>query len=416
MNDGQSIHKLIVRFRARLRFGAAVERGLSMLPWGGFAALLLMVAAKLCGLRFGIAAFSFTALPIAFLAGAIAGWRRSFCSPYFAAKQLDQRLGLRDRLANAYHLLAQDPQRLTPLAALAVEDGLNAARGVKLNATAIRWSRRATYGLVLTFLSAGCLWMLYPSKNVPADQAVAVEKQNEMLQMIQGLQNLPGISAEQHDEIKKMLETMNISEDEMKKMTSADLLRLINAKGIEYKGGGGAKAFEAMKNVLADLEEIRRQHEEFERKNKEAYQFVLADGQKVTGVRIATQAPNEQIVRDRMQRAMGIKTAAESEELEQLQRQTELSAANSKSARGKVGLKNNSAVIDSSALLSTDEKYRKDRDSAIDDPRSEAATRVKKANQDLLNREIEKGDIPPATADKLKNWIRLESGQTGPRP
>ena len=73
-------------------------------------------------------------------------------------------------------------------------------------------------------------------------------------------------------------------------------------------------------------------------------------------------------------------------------------------------------AIDSSALLATDEKYRKDRDNAIDDPRGEAAMRVKKANQDLLNREIEKGEIPAATADKLKNWIRLESARTEPRP
>ncbi len=413
MDDLNTITNLIARFRRRLTFAEAIRAGLSAILWGGVAASILIVAAKVCGLSRGVAAFSFCAIPAAFLVGLAMGWKHSFRSPYAAAKLLDKHLGLNDRLANAHYFLLKDQGKAgrSSLAALAIQDGLNAARNAKLGRIPnLLWPRSATLGLLISAVCVGWLYLLYPPHIVPTEQAVTQETQNEMLNMIQGLQDLPGVSAEQKDDIKKMLESMNISEAEMKKMTSADLMRLISAKGIDYKGGGGATAFEAMKNAVADLDQIRQQHDEFERKNKESYQFVLANGQKVTGVRIATQAPTEQIVRDRVQRSMGIKAAVESEELEQLQRQTELSAANTKAARGKIGLKTTAVAIDASALLATDEKYQKDRDTAIDDPKSEAALRVKRANQDLLNREIEKGDIPSATAEKLKNWMRLESG------
>jgi hypothetical protein len=343
------------------------------------------------------------------------GWKRSSRSTYAAAKLLDKQLGLHDRLANAHYFLTQEigNSGRSPLAELAIQDGLTAARGAKLGRISNPlWTRYATLGLLLSAAGVGLLQLLYPSRIVPADQAVTQETQTQMLSMLQGLQDLPGVTAEQKDDIKKTLEAMNISEADMKKMTSADLMRMISAKGITYKGGSGAAAFEAMKNAVADLDQIRQQHDEFERKNKEAYQFVLANGQKVTGVRIATQVPTEQIVRDRVQKAMGVKAAVESEELEQLQRQTELSAATARAARGKIGLKTNAVAIDASALLATDQKYQKDRDAAIDDPRSDAALRVKRAQQDLLNRELEKGDIPAGQAEKLKNWMRLESAGT----
>ncbi len=409
------ITDLVARFRRRLTIAEAVRAGFSALFWGSIAALVLILAAKIGGLSKGTAALSFYAIPAAFLAGLFIGWKRSSRSIYSAAKLLDKQLGLHDRLTNALYFLTQSASSSgrSPLAELAIQDGLVAARGAKLGRDGKPlWTQRATRGLFITGACVGCLRLLYPTRIVPAEQAVARETQTEMLSMLQGLQDLPGVSAEQKDDIKKMLEAMNISEAEMKKMTSADLMRKISEKGINYKGGNGAAAFEAMKNAVADLDQIRQQHDEFERKNKEAYQFVLANGQKVTGVRIATQVPTEQIVRDRVQKAMGVKAAVESDELEQLQRQTELSAANANAARGKIGLKTNAVSIDASALLVTDEKYQKDRDAAIDDPKSDAALRVKRAQQDLLNRELEKGDIPAGQVDKLKNWMRLESGRT----
>jgi hypothetical protein len=323
---------------------------------------------------------------------------------------LDAHLKLNDRLANAHYFLLQKADSRSPLAALAIEDGLKAAREAKLGTfSTVGWPKRATYGLVLSAAGAAWLFVLYPTVTLPADQVVTQETQNEMRNMMQGFQNMPGMSEEQKNEIKDILEKLNISEDEMKKMTSADLMRMISAKGIEYKGGGGAKAFEAMKDAIADLDQIRRQSEEFERKNKEGYQIVLSNGQKVSGVRIATQPPSEQIVRDRVRMSMGIKAASESEELEQLQKQSEMVAQKAGAVRSQMGLKGNPAMkVDSEALLATDDKYKKDRDTAIDDPKSEAAMRVKKANRDLINRQLEKGEIPPERAEFLKNWERLE--------
>jgi hypothetical protein len=411
MEDSRPLHQLIQRFRSRLAFGGAIKMALNALLWGALAALLLMSILKCGGISRRGAMIAFAAIPVALIAGAIAGWRRSTCSSYAAAKQLDKHLKLNDRLANTFYFLSQDATRRSPLAELAIVDGLNAARTARLGAfTTFQWTRRATYGVLASVLCAGWLYLLYPPANIPTELAVAQETQEEMKGIVMGLKDLPGASEEQKDAVKKMLETMNISEEDMNKMTRADLMRLISAKGIDYKGGNGKAGFEAMKNAIGELDSIRQQREDIDKKNKELFQIQLANGQKVTGVRIATQAPSEKIVCDRIQMSLGIKQVSESDELDQLQKQTELAAENAKTMRSKIGLKNNAnAKVDASALLATDEKYQKDRDEAIKDPNSDAAVRVKKAQRDILQREIEKGDIPSGTAEKLKNWMRLDN-------
>ncbi len=411
MNDPRALQQLISRFRSRLAFGGAVQAALKALIWGAVAVLMLMLILKCAGFSKRVALISFAAIPVAVLAGGISGWRRSRCSPYSAAKQLDKHLQLNDRLANTFYFLSQDPAKRSPLAELAIADGLNTARNAKLGAfTAFRWTRRATYGVLASLLCAGWIFLLYPPSVIPAELAVAQDTQDEMKGIIKGLKDLPGVSAEQKDEIKKMLDTLNISEDDMNKMTRADLMRMISAKGIDYKGGTGkAAAFEAMKNAIGELDAIRQQRDEIEKKNKEAFQIQLANGQKITGVRISTSAPSEKIVCERIQSSIGIKQASESDELEQLQKQTALAAENAKTMRTKIGLKTSATTkVDENALLATNEKYQKDRDDAIKDPNSEAAVRVKKAQRDIIQGELDKGDIPAGTAEKLKNWMRLD--------
>ena len=113
MSDVLIIHNLINRYKRRLRIGAAIRRGLSMLVWGAVAALLLIATAKLLGFKFGFAAFSFFAIPVALAVGCFRGWKRAFCTDYAAVKQLDRQLGFHDRLANAHYFLTLPPERRT---------------------------------------------------------------------------------------------------------------------------------------------------------------------------------------------------------------------------------------------------------------------------------------------------------------
>ena len=411
MEDHRALHQLINRFRSRLAFGGAIQAALKALLWGALAALLSILIMKLSGFSQRAAFSAFAAIPIALLIGAIAGWRRAHCSPYSAAKQLDKHLRLNDRLANTFYFLQQDPAKRSALADLAIADGLAAARNAKLGAfTAFRWTRRATYGVLASLLCAGWIYLLYPPTMTAVELAAAQDTQEEMKDIIKGLKDLPGASAEQKDEIKKMLDTLNISDDELKKMTSADVMRMISAKGIDYKGGNGkAAAFEAMKNAMGELASMREQKEAIDKKNKEEFSILLANGQKVTGSRIRTAAPDEKIVRENIEAKVGIKKDSESDELKQLQKESALVAENAKAMRSKIGLKSGAVTkVDESALLATNEKYQKDRDEAIKDPNSEAAIRVKKAQRDILQGELEKGDIPSGTAEKLKNWMRLD--------
>jgi hypothetical protein len=409
VDDTRSLYQLIHRSRRRTALSAAIKSAMNMVVWGAVAALLLLICIKIVGLSRNMALIAFAAIPVSVIAGFIRGWKHSFCSDYAAAKQLDRELKLHDRLANTFYFLSQDASKRSPLAELAIADGLNAARTAKLGAMPkLQWTRHATYGVLASLLCAGAVFFINPPTIIPPDQAIAKETQEENKEMIKGFQDLPGATAEQKDDIKKMLDSLNISEDEMSKMTKADLMRRISSKVGEYKGGN-AKGFEMLQGAIGELDAIRVQQAEIEKKNKEAYSFKGSDGKTLAITRIQTKAPNESVVRSRIEASMGIKQAGESEDLIEMQNRTDLLEKESKKARGAVGLKQKTTgTVDTGALLATDEKYKKDRDEAITDPNGAAAARVKAMQRDVMRREIEKGDLPEATAEALKNLMSLE--------
>lgn len=407
--ESAALRALITRYRRRLTVAASLRAGLNALLWGALAAIVLAILCKLAGVSRLAAACTLLCVPVSSIAGVICTSRRNRLSDYKAAKLLDAGCKLNDRLSSAFWLLEQKDLQMSPFVTLAIHDGLAAAQTVQLGSAGFAWTRRFTLGAAMCVLAAVWGHLLYPPLVIPPEQAVAQQTQQDLQKMLRGLGSLPGISDEQKEDFKKLLEELNISEEEMNKMSQADIMRLLNEKGIKYKGGQKASAFEAVKNAMADLEFQKQMAAEIEKKNNEEYPIALANGGTLKATRLKTEAPNEQVMRAQLQQALGVKGPSDSEELDELQRQEELVAENARKARSKIGLRNDPAAqIDTQALLATNEQFRKDTEEAIADPNGAAAKRVKNAYKEILKREIEKGEIPAAKAEKLQHLMRME--------
>ncbi|HEY3322831.1 MAG TPA: hypothetical protein VGP72_20420 [Planctomycetota bacterium] len=405
-----ALFSLIASYRRRLLLAATLAGGLSALPWGAAAAMAAILILKVAGAGKSLALLGLIAIPLAFIIGAALAMRAKHYSDDQAAKLLDHQLGYSDRIANAFYLLKHAGPHPSPFVTLAIRDGMAAAEEIKLGTLGgFRWPRRGTWGVAACVLALSSCRLLYPPVVLTTEQAVAQASQEEMRKMLRGLGDLPGLSDEQKEDFKKLLEDLNISEEEMSKMSQADIMRLLNEKGITYKGGQKAKAFETVKNAMADLEFQKQLAAEIEQKNKEDYQIALSTGEKMKATRIKTDVPDEKIARARLQSSLGVAAPSESEELDRLQRQEELASENAKKARSKIGLKNNpGAKVDASALLQTSEQFQKETEAAIADPSSAAAKRVRSAHKEILKKEIEKGEIPAGTAEKLQHLMQME--------
>lgn len=409
MANVETLQALIGGYRRKLVWTRALMRGLEFLVWGALAALSLALFFRLTGLEraAGLATVSF--LPLALVAGFVLGWRRSACSDYQAAKLIDARLGHGDRLANALYWLKQPPARRNAFVELAIKEGLEATKNASSKVyPAFAWTRQARLGLGMACFASIFLIMLFPAKIIPPEEAVSAEAAEQMQKIFKSLGELSSKDGADDKHMKELLEQLNISEEDMSKMTQAEIMRMLNEKGIQFKGGEKAKAVEAIKGALAQIDLIKQQMAEIEKKNNTAYAIKTKDGAQISGSRIKTVVTDENILLDRVKRAAGMKED-ESAILADLERESEAARQRGKEVRGKAGLaKEVSYSVDPQAALKADERFQNDVREAIKDPNGEAAQRVKKAYLDLARKDLEKGDIPSGAADKMLKWMRSQ--------
>ncbi|MBI3829764.1 MAG: hypothetical protein HY291_09620 [Planctomycetes bacterium] len=409
MSNPQALQALIRRYRTRLAVSGALNQALAALLWGALGAIVLAAVFRIAGVPRMAGLFTTLALPLGFVAGAVHGWRRSAFSDYKVAKMLDARIGHGDRLANAVYWQEQPAERRSVFVELAIREGLDAAQNANPGLRpAVALPRQAKLGMALSLLALGWVYLLFPPHVVPAEEAVSEETAAEMQKIFKGLGELSSKDGEDGQKIKKLLEEMNISEDDMSRMTQAEIMRMLNEKGIQFKGGEKAKAFEAVKGALAQIDLIKQQMAEIEKKNNSAYSIKTKDGKEIGGTRIKTTMTDESILLEKVKQAAGIKQD-ESAILADLERESDEARKRAKEVRGQVGLqKEVSYTVDPQAVLKADERFQNDVRDAIKDPNGEAAQRVKKAYVDLAKKEIENGSIPPGTADKMLKWVKAQ--------
>ena len=407
-DDLRRLRSFIRDYSRRLAAIGSLRAGLTGLFYGAIMALIVALVVWMAGAprQAGLALLGM--LPLAAAGGCIWGWRRNRQNDYRAAQLIDSELGKGDRISSAWFLVSNGTHDNNPFAVLAIRDGLEAARDaagrIRPRETSMR---RTLYALLMACLCIASVLLLFPSRVIPPEEAVSAETAGKMQRMIKSLTQGPSASGRNDTQMKELLEQLNISAEDMAKMTQADVMRMLNEKGIKVGANTDkAKAIEAIKSTLADMELINRKMAEIEKRNNSAYSIKTKDGSQISGARIKTVLTDEAMVIAKLKQAVGLQEN-DSEITAEMDRERKEAQQRAKDARGKAGLQADvQYTFDASKMLKSDERFQNDVRAAVSDPTSEAAQRVKKAYKDLARKDLEKGDIPAGAADKMMKWIQ----------
>jgi hypothetical protein len=407
-DDLRRLNSVIRAYSRRLAIRGALLAGMTGLLYGALSAIVIALILWMIGVPRAAGLGMLGLLPISMLAGCILGWRRSHPGDYRTAKLLDSELKKGDRISSAWFLLSSDSDADNPFNALAIREGLEAAREASGRVSPSGASLRPAFSsLVCAALCVVCILKLFPARVIPPEEAVSAETAGKMQRMMKTLAQATSGNGKDDTQMKELLEQLNINADDMAKMTQADVMRMLNEKGIKVGASGDkAKAIEAIKSTLADMELINKKMAEIEKRNNSAYGIKTKDGSQISGARIKTTVTDESIVIAKLKQAAGLQEN-DSEITAEMERERKDAQQRAKDARSKAGLQTDVAyTVDASKMLKSDEKFQNDVREAVSDPTSEAAQRVKKAYKDLARKDLEKGDVPAGAADKMLKWIQ----------
>ena len=407
-DDLRRLNSVIRAYSRRLAVRGAVRAGMTGLLYGAIATTLIALILWAIGVPRVAGLVTLGVLPVSAIAGFILGWRRSHPGDYRTAKLLDSELGKGDRISSAWFFLSSETETDNPFTALAIREGLEAARQVSGRVRPGGASLRPAFAALISGgLCVVWVLMLFPARVIPPEEAVSADTASKMQRMMKTLSQASSGNGKDDTQMKELLEQLNINADDMAKMTQADVMRMLNEKGIQVSASGDkAKAIEAIKSTLADMELINKKMAEIEKRNNSAYGIKTKDGSQISGSRIKTTVTDESIVMAKLKQAAGLQ-ANDSEITAEMERERKDAQQRAKDARSKAGLQTDVAyTVDASKMLKNDEKFQNDVREAVSDPNSEAAQRVKKAYKDLARKDLEKGDVPPGAADKMLKWIQ----------
>ena len=407
-DDLRRLNSVIRAYSRRLAIRGSLRAAMKGLIYSAIAAIILSLLLWMIGVSrvAGLAVLSL--LPLSAFGGFILGWRRSSQTDYCAAKLIDSELGRGDRISSAWFLLSNNADDDNPFAALAIRDGLDAAREAAGRIRPSSASLRPAFSAILASgLCIAWVLLLFPARVIPPEEAVSAETAGKMQRMLKTLSQASSGNGKDDTQMKELLEQLNINADDMAKMTQADVMRMLNEKGIQVGNSGDkAKAIEAIKSTLADMELINKKMAEIEKRNNSAYGIKTKDGSQISGSRIKTVVTDEAMVIAKLKSAAGLQEN-DSEITAEMEREQKEAQQRAKDARCKAGLQTDvQYTVDASKMLKSDERFQNDVREAVSDPTSEAAQRVKKAYKDLARKDLEKGDVPPGAADKMLKWIQ----------
>jgi len=405
-DEFRRLTSVIRAYSRRLAIYGSLRTTMSGLLISALAAVLLSLALWAVGAPRASGLAVLALLPLGAVVGCILGWRRNCQSDYRAAKMIDAELGHGDRISSAWFLLSENSTADNPFAELAIRDGLEAAKSATRVRPRLSSMRPTLFAIIATGICTAWVCVLFPARVIPPEEAVSAETAGKMQRMIKTLALATGGNGKDDTQMKELLEQLNMNADDMAKMTQADVMRMLNEKGIQVGGGDKAKAIEAIKSTLADMELINKKMAEIEKRNNSAYGIKTKDGSQISGSRIKTVVTDEAMVIAKLKQAAGLQ-ANDSEITAEMEREQKEAQLRAKDARGKAGLQTDvQYTVDASKMLKSDERFQNDVREAVSDPTSEAATRVKKAYKDLARKDLEKGDVPPGAADKMLKWIQ----------
>ncbi|MFB3893065.1 MAG: hypothetical protein ACE15C_13690 [Phycisphaerae bacterium] len=397
---------------------------------GAIAAALAVVIARLAGMPGGPAWWLLLIAPGAGVAGTI--WRkaRGTAVPdgYRVAKQIDDRLKLKDRLAGGYDLLrsARAPGGLerTAFTALILKDAAAAAdEARRAMRAAVRLPRGLVPGLLCLALSAAISAFLLPGSQRQGTGAEISSQQREQVRafndslarMAESIKAIEGLDDKQAKEMLDALRSVQISEDELKKMSQADIIRRLrdaNAKLKLPEGAQGAalrQAIEDKNRAIAEMEQVQKQLEEIAAINSRQAVIDLGDGRTAAAANIKLESSDLQI-----DQAIAAAAAGPGEAEQEYQKRIAAADARAKAEReaikkflAKTGTEDvpPAEAQKLAQMMASDAEFQGKVMEAIKDPSGKKLAAMREIYRRQLDREFEKENIPRGLRQQLNTYL-----------
>jgi hypothetical protein len=408
--------------------GAMVRQGRIARAARGFAvgsvvAAVAIVAARFAGWSVPQVSWLLLIAPIGALVGLVLSRAAKTPDVYGVAKQIDQQLGLKDRLAGGYDLLRQG--RLGELGAfgrLIVQDALAAVEEAR---RAYRPHKRLPLAIPM---GVGCLAVvmgivaLLPQWGSAAESAAISAQQrqqaqalnNSLASMAEAIKGLEGVDEKQQEAMLEALRQVQISEEDLKNMSRADIIRRLRDASSTIKlpeGTQGAAVRQAMEDKLravAEMEQVQKQLAQIEQLNARSAAIDLGSGNKAVALNITLESSDLQI-----DKAVAVAASKAGEAEQDYQNRLASAEARAKSqrdaikkflARGGDDIPHAEAQKLASMMASDAEFQGKVMD-AIKDPSGKKLDDMRTIYRRQLQRELEKENIPRGLRQQLSTYL-----------
>jgi len=353
--------------------------------------------------------------------GAFIG-RSAVADPYAIAKRIDTQLDLKDRLAGGYDLLRRvrsgDAPPPTPFTALVLADAAAAAEEA---AGALRMPLRLPRGLptgVLCLALAAALSLLAlpgatetdGSRPISREQRAQVQALSDLVDTIKALE---GLDEEQKQALVEALGNIQFDEDELQKMSRADIIRRLKEAGAKIPEGVARaavrRAIEDKVRAIAEQEQIEQQLAEIEAINRREARIDLGDGRTTSAVNIKLESSDLKI-----DQAIAAAAARPGEGEREYQRRVAAAEARARAEREKIRkflartLAKDLPATDAqklTALLASDAEFQEKVMAAIRDPDSKQFDVMREIYRRQLEREFERENIPRGLRQQLSTYL-----------
>ena len=419
-----AVEAVVRRARASLVFRGRLASAARGFFWGSLAASCACLIARLAGLSAGRASW----LLLIALAGAILGAllrRQSVPDEYRIAKGLDDRLGLKDRLAGGYDLARRfrSEGRLpeTPFTGLILRDAASAAdaAGASLGAR-FAIPPGAVAGLVFLAAASALLFWGLPGPGgaggVSRAQREQVREFNKSLaDMAEKIKAIEGLDDKQQKAMLDALVGIEISEDDLKKMSRADLIRRLREADAKIKLPEGVasaafrRAIEDHERAVEEMDQVRKQLDEIEAINRRTAVIDLGEGRTASAANIKLESSDLQI-----DRAIAAAIAKPGEG--ELEYQKRVAAAEARAKAEREAIKRfltktvaqqmpEADVTKLAAMMANDSEFQAKVMEAIKDPNGKSFEAMRAIYRRQLEREFEKENIPRGLRQQLSTYL-----------
>ncbi len=420
-----SVEAVILAARASIVRQARLDRGARGFFWGALVAALAIVIARLAGLSVGQSWWLLLIVVAGTVIGMLLG-RSAMPDGYRVAKRIDEQFSLKDRLAGGYDLLRraslEEGLAETPFTALILEDAAKAAEEARrLLRRSMRLPRGVVPGAVCLAVAAALSALVLPGlhgegEGISREQREQVQAFNESLaKMAESIKAIEGLDDEQQKTMLDALRGIQISEDELKKMSRADVIRRLREANEKIKipeGVAGAALKQAVEDrlrAIAEMEQVQKQLAEIEAINNRKAVIDLGDGRTTAAGNITLESSDLQI-----DQAIAAAAARPGEAEVEYQKRLATAEARARAEREKikrflvktVGQEMpETDVTKLAAMMASDAEFQTRVMDAIKDPSGKKFDAMRAIYRRQLEREFEKENIPRGLRQQLSTYL-----------